>query len=157
MTKLKKGFTLIELIVVVAIIALLAGIVVGGITIARQSAIEAERKGNLKSIQTALEAYSQKNGYKYPAGTSIAALNTSLVSGGYLGSALNVNDHDYLYITDGSGAGTSRYAVAACKYGNAATDGAPAVAWTVASSSWGTSSGCGDTGSAAKVLMSITN
>ncbi len=156
MSKLKKGFTLIELIVVVAIIALLAGIVVGGITLARQSAIEAERKGNLKSMQTALEAYSQKNSNKYPNGVSIAAINTVLVNAGVLSSALNVNDADYLYLTnDTSPAGSaesSNYVLMACKFGNTAP---PQATWT--SPSWTGTVGCGDTASNAKVLMTITN
>jgi prepilin-type N-terminal cleavage/methylation domain-containing protein len=53
----RKGFTLIELVVVMAIIAILALIVVGAIILARRTSIETTNRGNAKTIQTALEAY----------------------------------------------------------------------------------------------------
>ncbi len=51
-----KGFTLIELVVVMAIIAVLAVLVIGAITIARQTAMETADRSNVRTLQTCLEA-----------------------------------------------------------------------------------------------------
>lgn len=59
--KKKKGFTLIELVVVMAIIAVLALLVVGAIIAARRTATATTNRGNAKTIQTAAEALYAKN------------------------------------------------------------------------------------------------
>ena len=60
-----KGFTLLELLVVIGIIGLLASIVVVNLTGARKKARDIKRVADIKTIQTALESYYGKNG-KYP-------------------------------------------------------------------------------------------
>jgi prepilin-type N-terminal cleavage/methylation domain-containing protein len=66
--KFKKGFTLIELLVVVALIGVLATLVLANLNAARQRGRDAQRKSDLRNIQTALRLY--YNDYdKYPAGT----------------------------------------------------------------------------------------
>lgn len=66
----KKGFTLIEMLVVATIIALLAaGGVVSYITFGRQ-ARDAKRKGDVEQIRAALEMYRSTNNY-YPNTTSL--------------------------------------------------------------------------------------
>lgn len=63
MKKLKiKGFTLIELMVVVAIIAILAAIAIPMIFQYRVSANRAKCIGNMKQIQNAVEAIKTANG-----------------------------------------------------------------------------------------------
>jgi prepilin-type N-terminal cleavage/methylation domain-containing protein len=52
----KKGFTLIELVVVMAIIAVLAALVVGAIIAARSTALETANRTNGKTLQTGFEA-----------------------------------------------------------------------------------------------------
>lgn len=52
-----KGFTLIELIIVIAIIGVLAGMVVTNFTSAQKKARDAQRKSDLRQIQSALEIY----------------------------------------------------------------------------------------------------
>ena len=52
-----KGFTLIELLVVVAIIGLLASVVTVSLNSARAKGRDAQRKENLKQLETALRLY----------------------------------------------------------------------------------------------------
>lgn len=56
MNKKRKGFTLIELVVVMAIIAILALIIVAAIQAARRQSINSQRTGNIQTVETALEA-----------------------------------------------------------------------------------------------------
>ena len=75
----RKGFTLIELVVVMAIIAILSLLVVGAIIVARNTATETANRSNAKVVQTALEAKFASN-RTYPIiGTSAApvALNST--------------------------------------------------------------------------------
>ncbi|MGA2910623.1 MAG: prepilin-type N-terminal cleavage/methylation domain-containing protein [Candidatus Microgenomates bacterium] len=61
---IKYGFTLIELLVVISIIGILATLVVANLSSARSRARDAERKSDLKNIQTALRLYyNDYNGY----------------------------------------------------------------------------------------------
>lgn len=63
----KKGFTLIELLVVISIIAVLTTIGLISYSKAQIYARDTRRKNDLKSLQTALEIYYQKNSF-YPTG-----------------------------------------------------------------------------------------
>ena len=69
-----KGFTLLELLVVIGIIGLLASILVVNLTSARRKARDTKRVADVRQLQTAVEDYYGKNGY-YP--TLISALVTS--------------------------------------------------------------------------------
>lgn len=66
MNKKNKGFTLVELLVVIAIIAILVVLILVALGVARQKARDSQRKTDLRSIQTALELYASDNG-TYPA------------------------------------------------------------------------------------------
>lgn len=81
MKKKKAGFTLIELMIVIAIIAILAAILVPNFLKARAQGQLTACKSNCKNIATALEMYSSDNGGRYPPQASFAAL---LTSGNYL-------------------------------------------------------------------------
>lgn len=61
----KSGFTLIELIIVMAILAVLASIGVSAFTTTQKKSRDSGRKANLKAIATALEYYYNDKG-KYP-------------------------------------------------------------------------------------------
>jgi len=64
----KRGFTLVEIMIVVAIIALLAAIAIPNLLNARKTANDAAAKANLKTMATELEVYSAGTGAgAYPA------------------------------------------------------------------------------------------
>ena len=76
--KSKQGFTLIEIVVVMAIIAVLAVLVVGAIVVARNTARETANRSSGKSIQAGLEGlYSRARAYNAnPGGGQTAVLAT---------------------------------------------------------------------------------
>lgn len=57
-----KGFTLIELLVVVSLIGVLATLVIANMNSARERARDAQRKSDMRNIQTALRLYYNDNG-----------------------------------------------------------------------------------------------
>ena len=61
----RKGFTLIEILIVVAIIAILASVVLVGLGPTQQSGRDARRISDLKEIQNGLELFYNKCGF-YP-------------------------------------------------------------------------------------------
>ena len=65
MKKLQKGFTLIELMIVIAIIAILAAILIPNFLHARAESVTAACEGNEKQLATAEEEYSVDNGGTY--------------------------------------------------------------------------------------------
>lgn len=82
MTLKNKGFTLVELLIVVAIIAILTSMVTVNLQDARQRARDAQRKGDLKQIQNALELYkNDQNPQSYP---DTASWISALEVGGYM-------------------------------------------------------------------------
>lgn len=58
----QKGFTLVEVVVVMAIIAVLATLVIGAIRIARTSAIETQKRVTLRDVSAALQVFYTKKG-----------------------------------------------------------------------------------------------
>jgi prepilin-type N-terminal cleavage/methylation domain-containing protein len=69
------GFTLIELMIVIAIIAILAAILVPNFIRARAQGQLTACKSNLKNIGTALEMYSTDWSGKYPTATTLLTPN----------------------------------------------------------------------------------
>ena len=66
LTARKAGFTLMEMLVVIAIMTIVASIVVPAIFNARKKARLAECMSNLKQIGISLQMYAQSNGDRYP-------------------------------------------------------------------------------------------
>jgi len=71
----KKGFILIELLIVIAIIGVLATLLMANFVGVRQRARDAQRKSDIRQIQAALEIYRSDNG-SYP--TSLPSCGGSL-------------------------------------------------------------------------------
>ena len=63
----KRGFTLVEIMIVVAIIALLAAIAIPNLLQARRTANDAAAQANIRTLSTAAETYSAANSGVYPA------------------------------------------------------------------------------------------
>ena len=72
-----NGFTLIELMIVIAIIAILAAILIPNFLHARAEAVTAACEGNQKQLATAEEEYSVDNGGAY---ASLSVLTTPYLS-----------------------------------------------------------------------------
>ncbi|MDZ7744637.1 MAG: prepilin-type N-terminal cleavage/methylation domain-containing protein [Candidatus Saccharibacteria bacterium] len=68
----QKGFTIIELLIVIAIIAILAGIVLNSVQGAQAKARDAQRVSKIGNIQTHLEQYYNEEGaYVAPTNTEL--------------------------------------------------------------------------------------
>jgi prepilin-type N-terminal cleavage/methylation domain-containing protein len=81
----QKGFTLVELLSVIVIIGILAGLVAGGIQFANQKVAREKAKSQIKLLSSALEEFKIDNGF-YPASGADADRSTAvlIISLGYL-------------------------------------------------------------------------
>jgi len=70
----RKGFTLVEIMIVVAIIALLTAIAIPNLLRARVNANDTAALALLKTVSTSLENYAAANGGAYPVDATLAAL-----------------------------------------------------------------------------------
>jgi len=75
----RRGFTLIELLIVVAIIGILAALLTTNFVAIRERARDAQRKSDMRQMQSALELYRSDNG-SYPTSSGFK-LPSSVVSG----------------------------------------------------------------------------
>lgn len=80
----KNGFSLIELLVVMGIIAILVALVSFNFNSARARARDLQRKNDLKGVQQALELYRSEHGQAFPSSASWTALMNELKAGGYI-------------------------------------------------------------------------
>jgi len=76
-----KGFTLIEMLIVITIIALLASLILVGMGGARAKTRDSRRIADLHNVMNALELYYAKD-YSYPDASNWDGLITTLTTGG---------------------------------------------------------------------------
>src|SRR5271169_5677072 len=69
----QKGFTIVELLIVIVVIGILAALVITTYSGIQQKARNAKRQTDIQSLQTQLEAFFSQNGY-YP---SLTDMNNS--------------------------------------------------------------------------------
>jgi prepilin-type N-terminal cleavage/methylation domain-containing protein len=101
----QKGFTLIELMIVIAIIAILAAILIPNFLHARAEAQTAGCEGNEKQIATAMEEYAVDHNGTYGAGGQVTS---TLLGTLYLGVTPSdpVNASKYTVTTTGGSYGS---------------------------------------------------
>ena len=111
------GFTLVELIMVMGILAVLAGFFITSYPASQRRARDVQRKSDLKQYQTALESFANKNDGLYPSTLNNPwTLNTLCTALGLTNCPLDPKDNQnicqgntqcrYYYRSDGSGGPT---------------------------------------------------
>jgi len=74
--RLRHGFTLLELLTVITIIIILAGMILAGMGYAQQKAAASRAQAEIAALSTALESYKADNG-EYPKDAATDALDPS--------------------------------------------------------------------------------
>ena len=111
----RKAFTLIEIMIVLAIVALLAGIAVPAVLRARMSANETLAQAALKSFATACESYAAANAALYPSQVE----NLTSGSPPYLSYDLETRNRERYVFTIDFGSVNDGYTVTAAAEPNA--------------------------------------
>lgn len=97
-----KGFTIIELLVVIVIIGILVALALPQLFAAQARGRDTERKNDLKNIKTQLETYFNDEG-SYPTGTLEAERETLNLSEADIEAPRDNNPpYEYIPSTDGS-------------------------------------------------------
>ena len=87
--KSRRGFTLVEIMIVVAIIALLAAIAIPNLLRAKMSANDAAARATLRTLSTASETFATANSGNYPADmTSLTGATPPYVNTNYCGATV---------------------------------------------------------------------
>lgn len=111
---MKKGFSLIELLIVIAIMAILGSLALGAFSTARKQGRDTTRKADLSQYKVALEQYYTSNGSYPTTGGAVhdseTTANSIFTSNGplssYLGGnpprGLSIPTKKYYFISDGT-------------------------------------------------------
>ena len=131
MTSLKakqSGFTIVELLIVIVVIGILAGLVITTFNGIQQKGRDTERQTDIKAIHAQVEAFWAQKGY-YP---SLTDLNDRTATTGFV--AVNLKGLDATAFQDPKGTASALVgAPAANAYAYAATDSAGAACNTAGS------------------------
>lgn len=90
--KKTAGFTLVELLIVVAILGALAGMVLIRFTGGQQAARDSRRQSDIRQYQNAIEIYANANNGVYPTLPANPGNAISLCGSGPLGSSIRCSD-----------------------------------------------------------------
>lgn len=90
MERKEQGFTIIELLVAMAILGLLIGLLIPGIGIVRRGARNTARRTSLQAIQSEIEEYYGTN-KSYPAANDGAPTGITVASGAQVDSQFTVS------------------------------------------------------------------
>jgi len=110
MIKREKGFSLIELLIVVAIILIIAAIAIPNLLRSRMAANEASAVGSIRTINTAAISYNSSYGNGFPVtlaqiGTATPAVAVSCDNAQYLDSVLTAglkSGYKFAIVTGGA-------------------------------------------------------
>ena len=94
---------MVEILVVITIIVILAGLVLGGITVATSNKDKVDTKNTLMTLTIAIEKYKKDNG-RYPTWAEIKAFDNTLISVDSWG-----NDIDYILSSAYSSSTTAQF------------------------------------------------
>jgi type II secretion system protein G len=131
LNKQNKGFTIVELLIVIVVIGILAGLVITTYNGIQQKARNTERTTDLKTFQSQLEAYNANNG-RYPTATDLSTTGSSNVT--WIAANLKgmdketlsdpkANPHDFSLLNTGTGtANKYTYVPSPSGCDNSATD-----------------------------------
>lgn len=129
---MKNAFTLIEMLVVIAIIGMLAAIIIPNLNSARERSRDVTRKNDIRAIQKALELYKLDNKeYIDPlpsaGGAWVSTDGLMNIIATYMKMVptdpLNTSNAAYQYYYDRNGTDTTLYSLCACLENNADPDG----------------------------------
>jgi type II secretion system protein G len=105
MRKNQKGFTIIELLVVIVIIGILVALALPNLFAAQARGRDSDRKNELKNLQQRLESYFNDNG-AYPTGALTAATTATPPGiGASQDEAEGPRGDDYTYTAEAGGTG----------------------------------------------------
>lgn len=104
-----KGFTLLELLVALGILAIMVGVAVFSFPGAQSGARDTRRKGDIKQYQTSMEAYANTHNGFYPSYNGAQTINAALCT--LLGLSVCIQDPKppsvYVYFSNGTGGGSA--------------------------------------------------